>query len=534
MTNITLIRFEKSIANLEIGIASGLVEKLSTLTDDNLIIDGSRVKLLLAKATNAKNNEDSVGFNTNATKALEIAKNMTIAVPFSDHAWNMLGLAHSAMGQYIEALPAFEEAWRIAPNNKENIRKYIGSLTLTNFEPQRRLRVVRLARKRFPNDRHFLSLWLRTEQTIGDKWKVITHHSEQYKIYPNDTQNALQLAFLLLNTEPDRQYIRNADGSEVYSPRNWSQMQLIKRDESIQKVRDAWDETIEEIVDKSEQQEDASVRMALLHASVVRDLGKLDHASDIWDRFIQSRLGTESYIQAVITAANFLREEGRFQQSLSILRDAKELVPDRYEIDGALGTFLYLRREFKEAAEFLGAATSKSKNENLHSMWIESLVSSSQFEAAELGLKELKSADNPFGNAILGSLISRAKSEQLLAQGNIAGGTAELILYRNFLQEAITADPTLPMPYIRLAGSLLSEYRLTQNKSLLEESLEVVDRGSKQIENQTTFAVIRTDVLQADGQLHRAYGFDADRFGVPAEDTEAVHQGHALLLPDVC
>ena len=56
----------------------------------------------------------------------------------------------------------------------------------------------------------------------------------------------------------------------------------------------------------------------------------------------------------------------------------------------------------------------------------------------------------------------------------------------------------------KLAGSLLSEYRLTQNKSLLEESLEVVDRGSKQIENQTTFAVIRTDVLQADGQLHRA------------------------------
>ena len=504
MTKITIIRFEQSIVDLEIETASGLVEKLSTLTDDKLIIDGSRVRLLLAKAAIATSNKDSAGFELHSNKAIEIAKNMTSEVPFSDHAWNMLGLAYSAVGQHAEALPAFEEAWRIAPNNKENVRKYIASLTVTNSEPQRRLRVVRLARDRFPNDRHFLALWLRTEQATGDKWKVIEYHSEKYKIHPDDTQNALQLASLLLNTQPDRQYIRNADGSEVYSHRDWSQMQLLKREESLQKVRDAWDETIEEIVEKSEQQEDASVRMALLHASVVRDLGKLDHASDIWDRFIQSRSGTESYIQAVITAANFLHAEGRSQQSVSLLRDAKEQEPDRFEIDGALGTIFYLTLEYEEAATYLGNAVAALNNENLYSMWIESLVFSGQFEAAELALKEFEGGDNPYGNAMLHSLISRMKSAQLLAQGDITGGSAELILYRNYLQEASNANPTLPVPYIRLAKSLLSEYRLTQNKSLLEESLQVVERGSKQIENHVQFAVIRADVLQADGQLHRA------------------------------
>ena len=91
-----------------------------------------------------------------------------------------------------------------------------------------------------------------------------------------------------------------------------------------------------------------------------------------------------------------------------------------------------------------------------------------------------------------------------MAQGDITGGTAELITYRNYLQQAINANPTHPLSYSLLANSLLSEYRLTQNKSLLEESLEVVERGSKEIENHVRFAVIRADVLQADGQLHRA------------------------------
>ena len=45
MPNITIIRFAQAIGNLEIDKASGLVEKLSSLTDDKLIVDGTKVKL---------------------------------------------------------------------------------------------------------------------------------------------------------------------------------------------------------------------------------------------------------------------------------------------------------------------------------------------------------------------------------------------------------------------------------------------------------------------------------------------------------
>jgi tetratricopeptide (TPR) repeat protein len=60
------------------------------------------------------------------------------------------------------------------------------------------------------------------------------------------------------------------------------------------------------------------------------------------------------------------------------------------------------------------------------------------------------------------------------------------------------------MPYIRLCKSLLNEYRLTQNKVLLEEALRVADEATSTGEQTEQFVVVRADVLHADGQFNRA------------------------------
>ena len=122
-------------------------------------------------------------------------------------------------------------------------------------------------------------------------------------------------------------------------------------------------------------------------------------------------------------------------------------------------------------------------------------ISSGQFEKAEQALSGYQSTNTTYSEAMLRALISRVKSEQLLAQGDLQGGTAELTKYRTALLLAITVDESNPVPYIYLCKSLLNEYRLTQDQKLLEEAITIADKGSKQGSVSEEFAVVKTDVL---------------------------------------
>ena len=152
---------------------------------------------------------------------------------------------------------------------------------------------------------------------------------------------------------------------------------------------------------------------------------------------------------------------------------------------------MFLGKVYEEAAEYLKVAADATGNQILRYMWVESLIFSGQFDKAKSALVNFKSNNTKFGRAMLRALISNEKSIQLQAQGDITGCTAELTNYRNFLQEAIGANPKSFVPYIRLAKSLLNEYQLTQDKSLLEEALQVADNGEKYVQNSVDFASVR-------------------------------------------
>ena len=135
---------------------------------------------------------------------------------------------------------------------------------------------------------------------------------------------------------------------------------------------------------------------------------------------------------------------------------------------------------------------------------IEAYVYTGRFEDAENTIDRLDKSEDSYGRAMLKAMIGRVKSSKLLAQGDLQSGRAELIKYRNALREAINIDTTKAAPYIFLCKTLLNEYRLTQDEALLEEAIQVADEGESNQTDSEEFAVVRTDVLQADGQIHRA------------------------------
>lgn len=504
MSRILYIKVKQAITDLEFGLAEEYFEKLSAKSDDQLELDGLRIRMHLVKATQAKEKGVAGAFELNTDKALSIAKAMTEEVSFSDYAWRMLGAVYAVLEEPIEELAANAEAYRIAPKDRGNIRRYLGSLATTNADSQRLLRVARMSQEQFPADKQLTEVWLEIEFSIGLKPKVFEYRFNQYSKNPLDRTNALRLASLLVNTEPSRELFRNRDGSQMITPRMWSRLGPIQRTQVLTRESEAWNSIAQEIMDAASEEVDPDVRTAFIHASVARDRGQLDESSRIWDRFIQSRKGTAEYSNAVISAADFLQQSNRFEQAITLLKEAKEFQSDRFEMDAALGSINYFLGNYEEAAESLQIAVDATASSILHARLIESLANSGQFDRAETLLESYNTTNQAYGEAMLRALISRVRSEQLLAQGDLTGGTAELTVYRNALRAAISEDPENPVPYIRLCRSLLNEYQMTQEKALLEESLVVADEGSAIQDNSEQFAVVRADVLQADGQLLRA------------------------------
>jgi tetratricopeptide (TPR) repeat protein len=501
---ILALEFNQALVNQDVQKAQQLITEFESESDDEVQIQGMKVNLHLLKAELARKSSNLVEYEKQTQSALDIAKKITEELPFSDDGWRMLGLVYDAIGMESDALKANEKAYQVAPKKMRNVRSYVGSLLATQKDSQRLLRVVRLAREQFPSNKQILSLWLDVENRYGLSEDVLAYRQNRFLVRPDDRENAINLARFYINTSPERKFILNVDGTTKYSKRAWDKMPKDAKQNLIFQERTEWSKLSQSILDELSNEVDEDIRLCLLHASALRDKGQLSEASSVWDTFIESRKGTGEYIGAVIAASDFLTKSERPEQALKLLMAARDKQSDQFEIDGTIGSVYYLLGRFEEATELFKKPVEATRDAVLHSRMIESLVLSGKFNEAEESLAKLAVTNPPYSTAMLNALIHRTKSEQLLALGDFSGGTEAINSYRNSLQTAIEADPNNLTPYFRLCASLLSEFSLTQEKALLEEALQIVDEGEKIGIATEEFAVIRADVLQADGQLDRA------------------------------
>jgi len=504
MTRIIALRFNQALTNDNYYEAESLLEEMIQSSGKQIEIDSSRVALHLAKAIDAKEQGKLDVFDMHTASANSIAEKMVQDSAISDYAWRTLGRVLVEIGEMEEATNAYAEAYRISPKNKENIRRYVGILAVVGKEPSRLLRVLRIAKEQYQNDQQIITAWLEAERSFGEQWQVIVHRMNQYVLNPQFRVNSLELAFALTNLEPRRDLIRNIEGEEVYTVRMWEQMSPKMQLSALRDARREWDKIIDQILMKASVKVDTNIRVAHLHASIHRDLGQLDRSSEIWERFIDSFKGADRYTTAVIAAADFLQQAGRVPQAVQLLENARESQSEKYEIDAVLGSLNYILGNYELAAEYMQTAVIATRDRVLSARMIEALALSGQFDEAEQTLLEYSSTNTLYAQAMLRALISRVKSEQLLAQGDITAGRAALKTYRDALRAAINVDAQNPTPYIRLCRSLLNEYSLTQEKMLLEEALQIADEATATGKQSEQFVVVRADALQADGQLNRA------------------------------
>lgn len=504
LPQITLLQFNQAILDKDSESASKLLEEYSAMTDNAVELGGMAVSLHLYNAEEAKNNGNLDTQLLEHDKALAKALKMVEDSPFSDIGWSTLGAVHSVMGNEKEALIALEEAYRITPKSKENIRSYVASLYATGGDNNRILRIIRLAHKQFPLDEQILGAWIEAETQYGELSKVLEHRQEQYLLHSNDRKNAIALASFYTNNNPTSSLLLNLDGTRTFQTRVWEQMSPARKKNELAKAKKRWDGIASEILDQLSTEVDPFIGICVMHTKVLQDRGRLSEASKVWEDFIASRKNTEEYAMSVIAAADFFNRAQLTNQAVSILESAVDAQSDKFEIDAALGSMYYISGDAKKAAEYLEKPAKVTGDVILQSRRIEALAMSGQFDEAEKALANFSTTNDGFASAMLRATISRVQSSNLLAKGEIDKATISLSEYRDALQAAISEDPKNLVPYFRLCTSLLNEYRLTQNKALLEEALVIANEGEKQGEELEQFAIVRADVLQADGQLERA------------------------------
>ncbi|MFT5205646.1 MAG: tetratricopeptide (TPR) repeat protein, partial [Phycisphaerales bacterium] len=505
LSRITALRFNQHIAANDLEKAQEALDILIATGARQNEIDSSKISLLLAQASEAKGYGKLDIHKARCSSALAIAEQMTKDSPILDAAWRTYGRVLFEMGEFKSALGAYAEAYRIAPGDKENIRRYVGALFTQNDDPQRLLRILRTATNQYPSDKQFTSAWLESERLYGQVWKVIAHMMNEHALNPQNRGNALALAHTLATLEPTRELLRSLDGKkEEYSARVWEQMRPEMQESVLREARKNWDVLIAKILDSANSVVDANIRMATLHASVYRDVGKLDQASEVWETFIASYTNSEKYINAVIAAADFLHKASRTQQSIKLLNEAKAMQSDKFEIDAMLGSLYYAGGLYAEAAEYLKAPVDATSDPTLTSRRIEALALAGNFEEAEKAVEGLITPNDMYVNSMLRALIQRVKGEQALAQGNIVAGKLALKKYRDALHSALSSDAQNKTPYVKLCQSLLNEYQLTQEKSLLEEALQIAEVATGTGKQTEQFVIIKADVLQANGQLNKA------------------------------
>ena len=194
------------------------------------------------------------------------------------------------------------------------------------------------------------------------------------------------------------------------------------------------------------------------------------------------------------SAASSSSRSSNYDKGASIIKKGKKL-EEKGKIEKA-------NKRYEKALEYLIKSNKEKPNQpdTLNYLGF-ALRKLGNFEEAEHAIDGFEGSNIEYSKAMLHALIHSRKREIQLAQGKTEKARVELEKYRVSLSLAIAADEKNPVPYIRLCRSLINEFALTRDTALLEEALQVSDQGSVHNESYEEFAIVRTDVLQADGQL---------------------------------
>jgi tetratricopeptide (TPR) repeat protein len=254
------------------------------------------------------------------TDALEV-------LPFSESVARLLGVSQRQLGRTEAAVRAFAQAMENAPGDPGIAREYCQALVAAG-QRTLALEVAAAAVARNPDDRELRELRLALELDAGNAGVVLLERRQRYASSPNDRDNALRYAYLLLDTPPTFSLMVDADGRPVMTPGEWSRMGATRQQARRDVERRAWiDEArsiIAEVAAATPDDPQAGLGLAILRAIAAEAAGDGDGAVEIVRDMVASADDAELRPATVAAGASLLVRFGRVQDAVNLLVTEQE------------------------------------------------------------------------------------------------------------------------------------------------------------------------------------------------------------------
>lgn len=464
----------------------------------------AEARLLLAMGSAAESGTEA---RTELLKrAAATARRATDVSPWRNMTWETLGQAMRELEEWDEARLAYEELVRRNPSDTRGVTELARLHLLEGGDPTRAVAVLADAANRRPGNRELRESWLQLEALHGTPGLALRERLLEWKRNPNDRNAALWYAGMLAALPAEYGYDLDDNGNPRVSGRQWLGMTGEQQQQRLTQLKDSWLKRIGVIAEQLRTQPDATLREAIQHATILREIGQRDAMMVVLREYLAAQRDEDTILQQALQVGRFLLDSDRFWEASQLLEEYREVQsPVAMEIDSALGQMMHRAGLWEDALRYLTTASEVTGALGLRMREIDCLLQLQRLDEAEAAIQQLLQTNpDEYQLALLEAGLHSTRGSVAEAAGDTAAALAARDAFRGSLERASSLDPTRPGPYVDLVKSLVLEYHRTLDRVKLEQAMRYLDAAAEIGESSEELVIQRADVSEALGDPRRA------------------------------
>ncbi len=242
------------------------------------------------------------GKASDAVRTFELA---TERLPYNSSLWRFLGQARLEAGLVNQAIDALARAMQSKPDDVMSAKLYARALARLGRNSDALAVIGRDSsiHRFITRDPELLALWLDLEAVAGDRHEALSVRRELLRATPDDKNNAIKLASLLIEDE-------EFDEAAI-------------------------------VLDSLENSDIHALVMTRLRALVALGRGSVDEGNAVFESYAATLTEHEPLAAARMAQAGFLLESGEGDRSVAVLEEARPYQGESHDIDRQLGNYFF-------------------------------------------------------------------------------------------------------------------------------------------------------------------------------------------------
>ncbi len=393
--------------------------------------------------------------------------------------WRILGFAQDQMGDVASAVHSFGEAYKRNPKDMNVVRGYVAVLTKSGERGQA-LTILREARRVAGDDTTILDLWTNLEAEIGDRRMARGMRETRYTLFPGDTGNALALASLLAESQPERADVTDTKGAEKFTDPQWRALDEATRAKELDRIRDDWRARSDAIFKQLLDADPGNVDLNLLRAAIYRKQAKYAEAEAALKGMIARAGDKPSALMYVALGVHYAETDDLAKATVAFDEAVKRQDPATREADASIGEYWFQKTQWERAIPFMQRYAEVAKTPNVAMRLAETYARLHQYDKARQQLASAAAGGkhDPVIDQLEAS-ICEGRGDELASQGKKDDAFKSYGEAIEAIKRAREAAANNPIVYVQEAVFLKKQFDVSGDRTRLDAAMAAADKAVK-------------------------------------------------------